>query len=613
MCGIIGYIGSRNVKDVLLQGLLRMEYRGYDSAGIAVVDEHGLTVCKSLGIVSNLAEKAQPMSDPKSGAAGIGHTRWATHGVPSDKNAHPHCDTARKVAVVHNGIIENSTEIRKKLETKGVVFESETDTECLAHMIGLNIGAGMSLLESVTTCLGDVVGTLGIAVVSDAAPGEIVAARRGSPLVVGISDHGISVASDVAALAGVAERVVFLQDDEIAFIKSGSYEVVSVADSRKLACREEEIDWKVYDTSTGDHEHFMIKEIMEQPESLRRAVAGRALRGLEDSVLGGFRFSKREIMALSFVRVIGCGSAMYAGMYGASVIERLSGVASHAEPSGEFVTRDPEIRSDTLYIFVSQSGETADTLAAIRYVKERGGMTFSIVNVVGSAIARESDGVYLHAGPEVSVASTKAFTSMQTCLLLVAVKIASLRDRTSGLSALIDEIVSLPETSEDAISMAYTEEASAFLAKHSSVYYVGHGLLLPVAYEGAQKMKEVSYVHAEAYSSSELKHGPLALISANFPSVTLVPPGPVAPRVLTAAQQIKARSGPLVCVSPVSMSQYLMESGTCDIPIHAPDASEIVFPILATIPLQILAYETSLMLGRDIDRPRNLAKSVTVA
>lgn len=608
MCGVIGYTGSLEAENILLEGLSRLEYRGYDSAGLVVVKPNVLSVLKRQGRVATLKEAA--LCVDLEGKSGIAHTRWATHGSPSDINSHPHCDSSGKIAVVHNGILENYAELRTLLESRGVVFVSETDTECLAHLIGLSVSEGFSLYEAVKSSMESVVGTVGMAAVSSDQPGEIVAVKMGSPLVIGTSSHGVSLASDVAALVGLADKVVFLQDGEIASIKPDGYTVFSTLSNKTRYCKEENIDVESKDLSLGAYEHYMLKEIHEQPESLKRAIAGRAVSGLDDVRLGGFNMTDREVRGLTNIHIIGCGSAFYASLYGAMITERLSGIKSNAETAGEFIARKPRIDRKTLYIFLSQSGETADTLSAINLVQNHGGRTLTLVNSVGSSIARSSQGVYLHAGPEISVASTKAFTSMQTCLLLVAVKLGCSTGYISNPGSIISDIETLPDLALETIERLELKSTPELLSNFNSMYYIGYGLSLPTALEGAQKMKEVSYIHAEGYSSAELKHGPLALVSANFPSLVLVSPHDPGNRSLIAAQQIKARSGHVIAVCQDITSEVL---SVCDDVIKVPKTPELIAPIIANIPLQMLAYRTSIVLGRDIDKPRNLAKSVTVA
>lgn len=609
MCGIIGYSGTGEVREHLLGGLSRLEYRGYDSAGIALVSTAAMRVLKKQGRVTSLAAAAIQDSSAKDVVCGIGHTRWATHGEPSDTNAHPHCDTDFTVAVVHNGVIDNYAEIRDELEREGVSFRSETDSECLAHMMASYLKKGETLSGALASAAERVIGTLGVAAVSPLFPGEIAVLRQGSPIVVGLGMHGTSVASDVAALEGLADRVVHLEDGDLASIRQEGYSVFSLSSKDVRFLDEEQVEWDAVGLSLGSHAHYMDKEIHEQPAALKRAVAGRAAPGMTDVRLGGFSMSREGVRGLSRVAVIGCGSAYYAAMYGAGVIERMSGIPSFPETAGEFISRSPVVDKSALYVFVSQSGETADTIEALRIVKDAGGTTFAVVNVVGSSMSRMSDGVYIHAGPEFSVASTKAYTSMQACLLLLAIKLGNATGLLDNPEETIRHVYDLPSLVSDTLSSIDIESVSEFISRYGSMYYIGDGLHLSTAHEAAQKMKEVSYIHAEAYPSSELKHGPLALVTANFPSLVMLSSGDHSSRSYAAAQQIAARSGPVISICERGNFHAAKVSRFS---VYVPPSPWYISPILYTIPAQVIAYRTSVALGRDIDKPRNLAKSVTV-
>ncbi|GAB2836676.1 glutamine--fructose-6-phosphate transaminase (isomerizing) [Actinocorallia aurea] len=603
MCGIVAYIGRRDAVPVLVEGLQRLEYRGYDSAGVAVAGKGGeLKVRKAKGRVG---EVFAGLPARFKGAPGIGHTRWATHGEPSDANAHPH--VAGTVAVVHNGIIENADELRAKLEADGAVFASETDSEVLAHLIARS--QAPELEEAVRQALHEVVGTYGIAVIDAARPDRIVLARNGSPVVLGIGEKEMFAASDVAALVGHARQVVHLDDGELAVLEAGGFRTFTL---EKLATAklpsDVELDEVSYDR--GDHRHFMIKEIREQPAAVARALSGRLDPRFHTAHLGGLNLDPREARAFSRVKIIGCGSAYYAGQIGAQLIEELARIPADAEPASEFRYRNAVVSADTLYVAVSQSGETYDTLAAVQELQRKGGRVLGLVNVVGSAIARQCDGgIYLHAGPEQSVASTKAYTSMTVAFALLALYLGRIRDLSpdagrriaAGLKALPEQIEQILAQEEE------IKRVAEALAEYPSAFFVGRVRGYPAAREGAQKLKEISYIHAEAYPGSELKHGPLALICPERPTVAIVPDDELLAKNLTTLGEIRARHGRIFAVAHTPPGAGLTEDVVL-VPKNEPELD----PILLTIPLQLLAYHAALALGHDIDKPRNLAKSVTV-
>ena len=600
MCGIVGYIGRQDATPILLEGLRSLEYRGYDSAGLAVVHRNKIQITRTAGRVQDLRDKLNGRVSTK-GTIGIGHTRWATHGEPNETNAHPHTDASGRIAVVHNGIIENAELLRDQLAGRGVTLVSDTDTEALAHLIAAEATEGVALEDAVRRALGHVEGTYGLVVLDLFHQNELCVARNGSPLVLGIGDGEMFVASDVAALVRYTKQVVYLDDGEIATVRAADYQA-----SRKPTTVEAEAG----DYELGDYEDFMHKEIHEQPGALRRALRGRLDERFATARLGGINLDARQLRSIRQVKFLGCGSAYYAGQMGAVLVEELARIPAEAEPASEFRYRNPVVDPDTLYVAVSQSGETIDTLMAIQELRRKGGQVIGAVNVVGSAIGREcGSGVFLHAGPEIAVASTKALTNMAATFGMLALLLGRVRDLSAaagqrivhGLRALPDQIESVL-AEEDAIA-----EVARRFAGAEHMFFIGRVRAWPVAREGAQKLKEVSYVHAEAYQASELKHGPLALINASMPSVVLVPDDELLPKNISTIEQIKARGGPVIAVTSASLPADL-----ADATIRVPRAEPELEPLLLNIPLQLLAYHVAAKLGRDIDKPRNLAKSVTV-
>jgi glucosamine--fructose-6-phosphate aminotransferase (isomerizing) len=604
MCGIVGYVGHRAAMPILVEGLRRLEYRGYDSAGLAIARDGGLEVHKRKGKVREL-EAILPVEIE--GGLGIAHTRWATHGEPSDLNAHPHCDMAGRIAVVHNGIIENATELKRGLERQGVVFRSETDTEVLAHLI-----ASMpdnSLLDAVRRALRLVTGAYGLAVIDAARPDTIIAARNGGPVVVGVGEREMFVASDASALAGHAHSVAHLDDGEVAEVTAEGFTVYTLEGA--LASKEtQHLDGLVASFDKGDHAHFMRKEIAEQPDAVRRTLMGRLDTRFQTTHLGGVELAARELLDVRRVKILGCGSAHYAGVLGAHLIETLARIPAHAEPASEFRYRNPVIEQDTLYIAVSQSGETFDTLAAVQEVKRKGGRVLGLINSVGSTIARECGrGVYLHAGPEVAVVSTKTFTCTATAFALLAVQLGRIRDMSAGQGRrLLEGLAALPDQIAGLVAReAEIEAFAAHLAPSEHAYFVGRAAGYAVALEGALKLKEVSYLHAEAYPASELKHGPLALISPQTPTVFILPHDDLLAKNLSTIAEIRTRKGPVLAVAHPGAAPVGLEA-VFEVPRSEPELD----PILMNVPLQLLAYHVARGRGCDIDQPRNLAKSVTV-
>jgi glucosamine--fructose-6-phosphate aminotransferase (isomerizing) len=603
MCGIVGYIGGQNAVPILMEGLARLEYRGYDSAGIAIMSAKGTQVFRRVGRVREL-EASLPRR--LSGKSGIGHTRWATHGPVTQANAHPHMSEDGRVAVVHNGILDNAMELREELIGKGEAFSSETDTEVVAHLIA-NSGAP-TLEEAVLDALGQISGTYAFAVTDERHPDRIVVARNGSPLILGVGDREMFVASDLSALVRHTTSVVHLDDGELATVTSAGFRTFS-RERENTAKKPVTIEMDAHDVELAGHKHFMRKEILEQPASVERMLRGRLDERFGTARLDGLNLGPRDLRSFRRVKILGCGSAYYVGQIGAQLIEELARMPADAEAASEFRYRNPVIEPDTLYVAVSQSGETADTTFAVREVKRKGGQVVGLVNVVGSTIARECDGgIYLHAGPEIAVASTKALTHMSIGFAMLALVLGRVRDLsiTDG-QRIVAGLKDLPGQIEQVLaSEPRIADIAAELAVARSLFFIGRVRGFPVAREGAQKFKEVTYRHAEAYQASELKHGPLALIDEELPTVAIVPDDELTDRNLSAIEQIKARNGRLVMITHPGVPE-------CEsLRITVPKNERELDPVLLIIPIQLMAYHAALALGRDIDKPRNLAKSVTV-
>jgi glutamine---fructose-6-phosphate transaminase (isomerizing) len=614
MCGIVGYIGKRDATPVLVEGLHRLEYRGYDSAGLAIVHRGRLQVTKTAGRVQDLRDKLE--AKPTKATIGIGHTRWATHGEPNETNAHPHTDAAHRVAVVHNGIIENAEALRAQLIADGVKFVTDTDTEALAHLVGAELAAreDVSLEEAVIATLRRVEGTYGLVFLDTKSPDQLVVARNGSPIVLGLGESEMFVASDVSALVRYTRQVIYLEDGEVATIKATDYHTTSLTpgslDNSNNQKTPMTVDADADDYELGAFSDYMRKEIHEQPDAIRRAVMGRLDERFATAKLGGVNLDARELRNIKRVKFLGCGSAYYAGQMGAALVEELARIPADAEPASEFRYRSPVVDPDTLYVAVSQSGETSDTLMAVQELKRKGGQVIGAVNVVGSAIGREcGHGIFLHAGPEVAVASTKALTNMSVNFALLALLLGRVRDLSAangarivnGLRNLPAQVSSILNDEEEIAAIAHR------YAEADHMFFIGRVRGWPVAREGAQKLKEISYVHAEAYQAGELKHGPLALIQPEMPSVVIIPNDDLIAKNISTIEQIKARGGPVIAVTSAGIAD-----GLADATIRVPQAEPELEPILFNIPLQILAYHAAAKLGRDIDKPRNLAKSVTV-
>jgi glucosamine--fructose-6-phosphate aminotransferase (isomerizing) len=607
MCGIVGYIGSKGATPLLLEGLKRLEYRGYDSAGVAVMNGNGVETRKAAGKISRL--EAAVTASPVHGNVGIAHTRWATHGAPTECNAHPHVSMDGSVAVVHNGIIENFMALRQKLEGMGFRFVSETDTEVLAHLIQANFKD--SLEQAVIDALAQVEGTFGLAVVSSRDPNKLVAARQGSPLLIGLGDHEYYIASDVSAILAHTRQVVYLDDGDIAVLDRNGYRVLDKSASETLRTVSK-IDWDLDQIERGGYAHFMLKEIFEQPETIENTMRGRLLDEEGTAKLGGLNLSDEELLQFDNIVLTACGTSWHSALIGGMMLEDLARIPTKVEYASEFRYRNPVVTKKTLCIVISQSGETADTLAAMREAKHRGARTLGIVNVVGSTIARESDGgTYIHAGPEIGVASTKAFSSQVTALLLFTLKLARLRALSNVRGReIVQALHALPAQVQNILDRAEEIEALAEEFKRASNFlYLGRGYNFPTALEGALKLKEISYIHAEGYPAAEMKHGPIALIDEMMPVVFIAPHDSVFDKVVSNVQEVKARKGRVIAIT--SRHEPALE-GKIDYEFRIPETIDLVTPILASVPLQLLAYYIAVKRGSNVDQPRNLAKSVTV-
>ncbi len=609
MCGIVGYVGNRACLPILVEGIKRLEYRGYDSAGVAVQEGGALRIVKAAGKIRELERRL--VSGPPSGTAGIAHTRWATHGEPNDTNAHPHCDSNGHLALVHNGIIENYSAIKAALETEGHRFRTQTDTEVLAHLIEKYLKRGLDLERSVGEALRQVEGTYGIAVMYDGEPGTIVGARKGSPLVVGIADGEYFLASDVAPIVEHTRQVVYLDDGEMAVLSPDGFHTATIGHVR-VDKAVHEVDWDLAQIEKGGYDHFMLKEICEQPESVRNSLRGHL--DLQEGLarLGGLNMTPEQMLAIQRIIILGCGTSWHAGLIGEYMIEEHARIPVEVEYASEFRYRNPIIDPGTLVLVISQSGETADTLAAMREAQRKGATALGVVNVVGSTIARESDGgVYLHAGPEIGVASTKAFTSQVTVLALITLALGRQREmsREAGI-LLARELDSIPNKIDQILQRRdrVSEIARAF-GHHNNFIYLGRGYNFPVALEGALKLKEISYIHAEGYPAAEMKHGPIALIDENMPVVFISTRDSAYEKVMSNMAEVRARKGRILAIATEGDEEV---AARADHVIYVPQTLPMLQPILSVIPLQLLAYDVAVQRGCDVDQPRNLAKSVTV-
>jgi glutamine---fructose-6-phosphate transaminase (isomerizing) len=605
MCGIVGYTGRREAEPILLEGLARLEYRGYDSAGIATVTGSSLCVRKTAGRIAALGKLLT--KQPAPGTSGISHTRWATHGGATDRNAHPHVAGDGAVAVVHNGVIENYSVLKKQLQADGCQFRSDTDTEVIAHLINRYLED--DLVAAVRKAVRHLKGTYGLAVLSPRFPSQIVGARLGSPLVLGLGEHEAYLASDPSALVGYTERVIYLHDHQLCTVSPERWDILS-ADQRKVSAEVHKLDWDPGDADKGDFEHFMLKEIYEQPEVLERALAGRLDENEATAHFGGLNLDPQELRQIDRIVLTACGTSFHAALIGESLFEQFARIPVEVEYASEY--RNPPLDRNTVVIGITQSGETADTLAALRESKRKGLRTLALCNVVGSSIAREADGgVYLHAGPEIGVASTKAFTAQVAVLTLLALYLGRMRHLSySAGKRIVDEIKTMPNMLRESLQCHRQVEAIAQkYHRATNMLYLGRQYLYPMALEGALKLKEISYIHAEGYPAAEMKHGPIALVDEDTPSVFLAPHGAVYDKVMSNLEEIKARGGPIIAVA--CEDDEHVEAKADDV-IHVPNVPDYLQPLVVAVPLQLLAYHIALLRGCDIDKPRNLAKSVTV-
>ncbi|MBA3311895.1 MAG: glutamine--fructose-6-phosphate transaminase (isomerizing) [Planctomycetaceae bacterium] len=608
MCGIIGYLGTQPAAEIVLGGLKRLEHLGYDSAGLATVADGQLHVRRAVGRLDGLAEALA--AEPAPGTLGIGHTRWATHGRPSQENAHPHVDAAGRIALVHNGVIENHAAIRSFLEGQGVRFRSETDTESLAQLIGFFYSQTGDLLGSVRGALREARGTFGIAVACADAADTLIAARRGSPLIIGTGRDELIVASDAAALVGRVSQVTHLEDNEVVLLGPGGLRAVTV-DAKPIEKQLEPLEASLEEASLGGYAHHMQKEIFEQPDALRNAMRGRVRPGADRVTLGGLKSFERELPRFRRALLFGCGTSWHAALIGEYLLEELAGISTEVEYASELRYRNPLIQEGTVAIALSQSGETADTIAALREVQSRGAVTLGIVNGVGSTIARETDaGVYLHAGPEIGVASTKAFTAQIAVLAMIALDLGRRRHLSPERTAeLIDELAAIPEKVTKALELdGQAKRLAQRLVDRQNWLYLGRGVNFPTALEGALKLKEVSYVHAEGLPAAEMKHGPLAMIDAGMPVIVIAPQDRTYEKVLANIREVKSREGRVIAVASEGDERI---AELADEVLFVPRTSPLLAPLVATIPLQLLSYHAALARGHDVDKPRNLAKSVT--
>ena len=607
MCGIVGYIGKHQALPILLEGLKRLEYRGYDSAGVAIVNGGRILLEKTKGKISELETQLSGKCYP--GVAGIAHTRWATHGEPNRQNAHPHLDCTGRIAVAHNGIVENYQILKKRLQDKGHKFESDTDTEVIAHLIEDHYTG--TLEDAVRKAAKQLDGTYGIVVLSRDEPEKLVGVRNGSPLVVGVGDDEYFLASDVSAILKHTRQVIYLDDKEMAIVEPAGFKTVTI-ENVTVDKEIQEVDWDLEMIEKGGFPHFMLKEIFEQPETIRNAIRGRLVYETGEARLGGLQDSAAKLRDLSRLVILGCGTSWHAALIGEYTIEEYARVPVEVEYASEFRYRNPIIARETVAIVISQSGETIDTLEAMREAKRKGSLVLGVCNVVGSTIARESDGgVYIHAGPEIGVASTKAFTSQITVLSLIALLLGRMRGMSKAqgqeIIQALDEIPHHVQQILDKNDQIY-EIAKAY-CNDSNFLYLGRGSNFPVALEGALKLKEISYVHAEGYPAAEMKHGPIALIDKNMPVVVICPKDAAYRKILGNIAEVKARKGRLIVIAN---EDDIEASEVADHVITIPKTLDMLYPVLAVVPLQLLAYHIAVLRGCDVDQPRNLAKSVTV-
>lgn len=611
MCGIVGYVGAREAFPIIIKGLQRLEYRGYDSAGVALMNT-SLNVYKKQGKVADLLAFSKDKNT--SSTIGIGHTRWATHGVPNDVNAHPHTSRSKNIALIHNGIIENYDSIKAELSKRGYIFESDTDTEVLTHLIEeVKAQEDVSLFEAVRLALAEVIGAYAIAVIEKGSPNEIIVAKKGSPLVIGVGEDEFFLASDATPIIEYTKNVVYLEDGEIARLKIGEEMELKTIDNVAKTPYIQELEMNLEAIEKGGYEHFMLKEIFEQPKSIADSMRGRLDTKTAQVKLGGLADYEQKIINADRIIIIACGTSWHAGLIGEYLLEDLARIPVEVEYASEFRYRNPIITEKDVILAISQSGETADTLAAMNLAKEKGATVLGICNVVGSSIARLSDaGSYTHAGPEIGVASTKAFTAQVTVLTLTALLLARKKGTLSETyyRELISELECIPQAVEKLLnSNDYIEDIAAKFKDALNFLYLGRGYNFPVALEGALKLKEISYIHAEGYPAAEMKHGPIALIDENMPIVVIATKKGHYEKVVSNIQEVKARNGVVIAI--VSKGDTTVKE-IADYVIEIPEVAEPLVPILSNIPLQLLSYHIAVMRGCNVDQPRNLAKSVTV-
>ena len=612
MCGIIGYIGSKPVVPVLIEGLRRMEYRGYDSAGVAVVSPEGIALRRSAGKLANL-ENAIRMH-PVDGVYGVGHTRWATHGRPTEENAHPHRDCTGRIVVVHNGIIENYLELKEELQSQGHEFKTETDTEIVAHLVEREMHAD-GLENAVRRALQTMRGMFALVLVSAEDPEKIVAVRNGPPIVIGLGKDEFFVASDIPAILSHTRDVVFLGDEEMAVITRTGVEFTDFR-GRAVSKTTQRVMWDPIAAEKGGHKHFMLKEIYEQPSAARDTILGRVSLDRGRIFLEDLNIADETIRAVEKITIVACGTSWHAGLVGKYLIEALAHVPVEVDYGSEYRYRNPIVAARELAIVITQSGETADTLAALREARRKGSSTIAICNVVGSMATREADGtVYTHAGPEIGVASTKAFTSQLVALQLLALHLAQIRNTLSSteIRRHIAELLKMPQLLEQALKAAgATEKVAERFYTHTDFLFLGRGINYPIALEGALKLKEISYIHAEGYPAGEMKHGPIALIDEQMPVVAIAPNDHVFEKMRGNVQEAKARGGAVIAITTEGDARMAAILDDRDVLLPMPATSALLTPVLMTIPLQLLAYYIAVRRGCDVDQPRNLAKSVTV-
>jgi len=608
MCGIVGYIGQQEATPIIIEGLRRLEYRGYDSAGIATLHDGKVDIRRAEGKLSNLEKLLH--SSPVVGSRGIGHTRWATHGRPSETNAHPHL--AGGVVVVHNGIIENYLALKERLRTQGHNFSSETDTEIIAHLIEEHRKSGISLELAVRRALGEVRGAYAVAVICEQEPNTLIAAKLGSPLVVGQGVGEFFVASDIPAMLSHTREMIFLEDGEMVVFSDGGMHFTDLAGT-PLVKQSKTITWSPMMAEKGGYKHFMLKEIYEQPRAIADTLAGRLQEEEGDVYLENLQLSDAELQGIEKIFVVACGTSWHAGLVGKFLIEKLARVSVEVDIASEFRYRDPLVNERTLTVLISQSGETADTLAALREARGKGGKVVAICNVVESSIARESHGVlYTHAGPEIGVASTKAFTTQLVALVLLAMRLGRARQSLSAEACreLTAALSTLPRKIEEALELdGVIEEAARAFSTARDFLYLGRGNQYPIALEGALKLKEISYIHAEGYPAGEMKHGPIALIDEQLPVVVIAPHNETYEKVVSNMEEVRARGGKVLAITDRENADMTAKA---DLVLVVPSVADELMPVITSIPLQLLAYHIAVIKGTDVDQPRNLAKSVTV-